>query len=242
MNAKRLALVTGATRGLGMAIATMLKEKGHTVIANHHQHADADERLEQETGLRVYGWDVGDFSACEDWVKKIEAEHGPIDILVNNAGITRDATLHKMTPEHWREVIATNLGSVFNMCRQVVPGMRERGFGRIVNVSSINGQKGQFGQANYAAAKAGIIGFTKSIALENARKGITANVVAPGYCDTDMMTGIPENILSHIVDQIPVGRLGYPNDIARAVAFLASDDAAFVTGSTLSVNGGQYMV
>lgn len=241
MKEKRLALITGATRGLGMAIATTMKAKGYTVIANHHKHDDEDENLERETGFRIYGWDVSDFAACQEWVTKIEAEHGPIDVLVNNAGITRDATLHKMTLENWTQVIAINLGSVFNMCRQVIPGMRERGFGRIINISSVNGQKGQFGQANYAAAKAGILGFTKSIALENARKGITANAIAPGYCDTDMMAGIPEKVLRGIVEQIPVGRLGDPGEIARAVAFLASDEAAFVTGSTLAVNGGQYM-
>lgn len=174
-------------------------------------------------------------------MKSIEAEHGPISVLVNNAGITRDATLHKMSQEQWSAVIGTNLGSVFNMCRQVIPGMRERGFGRVVNISSVNGQKGQFGQANYAAAKAGILGFTRSLALENAGKGITVNAIAPGYSDTDMVASVPDKVMTQIVGQIPVGRLGDPDDIARAVAFLVSDDASFITGATLAVNGGQYM-
>lgn len=241
MRKNRLALVTGATRGLGMAIAIALKDRGYQVIANHHKHEDHDLELEKEIGVPICGWDVADFDACQDAVKSIEAEHGPISILINNAGITRDSMLHKMNQQQWALVIATNLGSVFNMCRQVIPGMRERGFGRIVNISSINGQKGQFGQANYAAAKAGILGFTKSLALENASKGITVNAIAPGYCDTDMLASVPDNVITKIVGQIPVGRLGDPVEIARAVTFLVDDEAGFITGETLAVNGGQYM-
>ncbi|MFT6091028.1 acetoacetyl-CoA reductase [Sulfitobacter sp.] len=237
----RIAVVTGGTRGLGRAAAIALKEKGCTVAVTYHGNDAAAQAFKNETGIAVYKWDVADFSACKAGLQKIEDDLGPVDILVNNAGITRDATLHHMAPEQWVDVINTNLGSVFNMCRNVVPGMRERGFGRIINVSSINGQKGQFGQTNYSAAKAGIVGFTKALAQENAAKGITANAVAPGYCDTDMVAAVSAEVIQQIVAATPVGRLGQPADIARAILFLAGDDADFVTGSTISVNGGEYM-
>ena len=211
------------------------------VAATYHGNDAAAQAFKEETGIAVYKWDVADFAACKAGLQKVEDDLGPVDILVNNAGITRDATLHHMPPEDWMAVINTNLGSVFNMCRNAVPGMRQRGFGRIINVSSINGQKGQFGQTNYSAAKAGIIGFTKALALENAAKGITVNAVAPGYCDTDMVAAVSDNIIQQIVAATPVGRLGQPADIARAIAFLAADHADFITGSTLSVNGGEYM-
>ncbi|SFT01679.1 3-oxoacyl-[acyl-carrier-protein] reductase [Sulfitobacter marinus] len=238
----RIAVVTGGTRGLGRAAAIALKEKGCTVAVTYHGNDAAAQAFKDETGIAVYKWDVADFPACKAGLQKIEDDLGSVDILVNNAGITRDATLHHMAPEQWVDVINTNLGSVFNMCRNVVPGMRERGFGRIINVSSINGQKGQFGQTNYSAAKAGIVGFTKALAQENAAKGITVNAVAPGYCDTDMVAAVSADVIQQIIAATPVGRLGQPADIARAIMFLASDDADFVTGSTLSVNGGEYMV
>ncbi|NOR30398.1 MAG: acetoacetyl-CoA reductase [Sulfitobacter sp.] len=237
----RIAVVTGGTRGLGRAAAIALKEKGCTVAVTYHGNDAAAQAFKNETGIAVYKWDVADFSACKAGLRKIEDDLGPVDILVNNAGITRDATLHHMALEQWVDVINTNLGSVFNMCRNVVPGMRERGFGRIINVSSINGQKGQFGQTNYSAAKAGIVGFTKALAQENAAKGITVNAVAPGYCDTDMVAAVSAEVIQQIVAATPVGRLGQPADIARAILFLAGDDADFVTGSTISVNGGEYM-
>ncbi|TCS63335.1 3-oxoacyl-[acyl-carrier-protein] reductase [Primorskyibacter sedentarius] len=237
----RIALVTGGTRGLGAAASKALKAQGCKVAAVYHGNTEAADAFTAETGISTFKWDVSDFEACRDGVAKVEEQLGPIDILVNNAGITRDATLHHMSAEQWSAVINTNLGSVFNMCRSVVPGMRDRSFGRIVNVSSINGLKGQFGQTNYSAAKAGIIGFSKALALETAAKGITVNAVAPGYCDTDMVAAVPDDILKQIVAATPVGRLGRPADIARAIAFLASDDADFITGATLSVNGGEYM-
>ncbi|MDF1775992.1 MAG: acetoacetyl-CoA reductase [Rhizobiaceae bacterium] len=237
----RIAVVTGGTRGLGHATALALKDAGCVVAATYHGNDAAAQAFKEETGIAVYKWDVADFAACKAGLQKVEDDLGPVDILVNNAGITRDATLHHMPPEDWMAVINTNLGSVFNMCRNAVPGMRQRGFGRIINVSSINGQKGQFGQTNYSAAKAGIIGFTKALALENAAKGITVNAVAPGYCDTDMVAAVSDNIIQQIVAATPVGRLGQPADIARAIAFLAADHADFITGSTLSVNGGEYM-
>ncbi|HEY5599036.1 MAG TPA: acetoacetyl-CoA reductase, partial [Kiloniellales bacterium] len=202
----------------------------------------AAEAFKAETGIPVYKWDVGDFDACKAGVAKVETDLGPVDILVNNAGITRDGTLHRMTPENWRAVLVTNLDSVFNMTRNVIEGMRERGFGRVISIGSINGQKGQIGQANYSAAKAGLVGFTKAVAQENASKGITVNTVAPGYIATEMVRAVPEEIIkSKILPQIPVGRLGQPEEVARCVAFLASDDAGFITGSTLTANGGQYM-
>ncbi|MEH6832680.1 MAG: acetoacetyl-CoA reductase [Sulfitobacter sp.] len=237
----RIAVVTGGTRGLGRAAAVALKTKGCTVAVTYHGNDKAAQAFNKETGIAVYKWDVADFSACQEGLQKIKDDLGPVDILVNNAGITRDATLHHMGPEQWMDVINTNLGSVYNMCRNVVPGMRNRGFGRIINVSSINGQKGQFGQTNYSAAKAGIIGFTKALAQENAAKGITVNAVAPGYCDTDMVAAVSADVIKQIVAETPVGRLGQPTDIARAILFLAGDDADFITGSTLSVNGGEYM-
>jgi acetoacetyl-CoA reductase len=238
---KRLALVTGGTRGIGAAISTALADAGCTVVATHAGNTAKADAFHAETGIPVYGWDVADFAACRDGVAQVVAAHGPIDILVNNAGITRDATLHKMTEAQWRAVIDTNLGGCFNMCHAVIEGMRARGFGRIVNIGSINGLAGQFGQANYAAAKAGIIGFTKSLAQESAQKGITVNVVAPGYTATDMVAAVPAGILEKIVAKIPVGRLAEAREIAAAVRYLVSEEAAFVTGATLSVNGGQYM-
>ena len=238
----RVALVTGGTRGIGHAISVALKAAGCKVAANYGGNDEAAQAFQKETGIPVFKFDVGDFKQCQDAVKKIEAEVGPIDILVNNAGITRDATLHKMTPEQWSAVIRTNLDSVFNMTRNVIDGMRARNFGRVISISSINGQKGQFGQANYSAAKAGLIGFTKAVAQENAAKGITVNAIAPGYIGTEMVKAVPEEVLkTKILPHIPVGRLGEPEEIAAAVVFLAADNSGFVTGSTLTVNGGQYM-
>lgn len=238
----RVALVTGGTRGIGHAISVALKGAGYKVAANYGGNDEAAKKFTQETGIAVYKFDVGDFKACADAIKKIEREVGPVDILVNNAGITRDATLHRMTPEQWSAVIKTNLDSLFNMTRNVIEGMRARNFGRIINISSINGQKGQFGQANYSAAKAGVIGFTKAVAQENASKNITVNAIAPGYIGTEMVRAVPEDVLkSKILPLIPVGRLGEPEEVARCVVFLASDDAGFITGSTLTVNGGQYL-
>ncbi|MDJ0608464.1 MAG: acetoacetyl-CoA reductase [Kiloniellales bacterium] len=238
----RVALVTGGTRGIGAAISVALKEAGYTVAASYGGNDEAANRFKDETGISVYKWDVSDFGACAAGVSDVEAGLGPVDVLVNNAGITRDGTLHKMSPENWQAVISTNLDSVFNMSRAVIEGMRSRGFGRIISISSVNGQKGQFGQANYSAAKAGLVGFTKAVAQENAGKGITVNVVSPGYIGTEMVRAVPEEVLkSRILPLIPVGRLGEPEEVARCVAFLASDDAGFITGSTISVNGGQYL-
>jgi acetoacetyl-CoA reductase len=237
----RTALVTGGTRGLGKAISMTLKSNGNRVAAVYHSDEQAAQAFSAETGIPVYKWDVSSFEACKSGVARIEQDVGTIDILVNNAGITRDATLHHMSAEQWWVVIQTNLGSVFNMSRVVIDGMRERGFGRIVNISSINGQKGQFGQTNYSAAKAGILGFTKALALEEAQKGITVNAIAPGYCDTDMVASVAPDVLKSIIAGIPVGRLGKPVDIARAVSFLVKDEANFITGATISINGGQYM-
>jgi acetoacetyl-CoA reductase len=234
--------VTGGTRGIGAAISGGLKEAGYTVAATYGGNDEAANKFKDETGIPVYKWDVSDFDACKAGIAQVEADLGPVEVLVNNAGITRDGTLHKMTPEQWSAVISTNLGSLFNMTRNVIEGMRARGFGRIISISSINGQKGQFGQSNYAAAKAGLIGFTKSVAQENAGKGITANVVAPGYIGTEMVRAVPEEILNtKIIPLIPVGRLGEPEEVAKCVRFLAADDAGFMTGSTISTNGGQYM-
>jgi len=238
----RVALVTGGTRGIGAAVSKALKAAGCKVAASYAGNDEAARAFQAETGIPVYKWDVSDFAACKAGIAKVEAEVGAVDILVNNAGITRDATLHRMTPEQWRQVIETNLNSLFNMTRNVIEGMRARNFGRIVNISSINGQKGQIGQSNYSAAKAGEIGFTKAVAQENANKGITVNAVAPGYIATEMVRAVPEEILkTRILPQIPVGRLGEPEEVARTVVFLASDEAGFITGSTLSMNGGQYM-
>ena len=238
----RIALVTGGTRGIGRAISIALNDAGYKVAANYGGNDEAAEAFKNETGIPVYKFDVGDFDACKDGIATIEADLGPIDVLVNNAGITRDKPLHKMDPEQWEAVITTNLSSVFNTARNVIDGMRERGFGRIISISSINGQKGQFGQSNYAAAKAGLIGFTKAVALETAAKGITVNAVAPGYIATEMVMAVPEEVLNNkILPLIPVGRLGEPEEIGRCVVFLASDEAGFITGSTLTANGGQYM-
>lgn len=237
----RVALVTGGTRGIGAAIARDLKKAGAKVIATYHGNEASANAFKKETGIEVMRFDVADFDQCSQAVKRIEAEIGPIDILVNNAGITRDGFLHKMGAESWSVVIETNLTSLFNMCRVTIEGMRARGFGRIINISSINGQMGQVGQANYSAAKAGVIGFTKALARESASKGVTVNTIAPGYIETDMVKAVPQNVLDKIVEKIPVGRLGQPEEIARAVCFLAADQSGFITGETLSVNGGQHM-
>src|SRR5512134_1620883 len=237
----RVAVVTGGTRGIGKAISVGLKNAGYKVAASYHGNDAAAQAFTKETGIATYKFDVADYGQCEAAVKKIAAELGPVDVLVNNAGITRDGTMHKMTPQQWAEVIQTNLGSCFNMCRCVIDGMRERSFGRIVNIGSINGQAGQYGQVNYAAAKSGIHGFTKALAQEGAPKGITVNAIAPGYIDTDMVAAVPPNVLEKIVARIPVGRLGKADEIARAVLFLVADEAGFITGSTMSINGGQHM-
>jgi acetoacetyl-CoA reductase len=237
----RVALVTGGTRGIGAAISKALKAAGYGVAACYAGNDAAAEKFHAETGIATYKWDVSSFEACADGVKKVEAEIGPVDVLVNNAGITKDGAFHKMTPEQWNAVVNTNLGSLFNMTRPVIEGMRARKFGRVINISSINGQKGQFGQVNYSAAKAGDIGFTKALALENAKLGITVNVICPGYINTEMVQAVPKEVLEkNILPQIPVGRLGEPEEIARTVIFLAADEAGFITGSTLTVNGGQY--
>ncbi len=237
----KVALVTGGTRGIGAAISLALKEAGYAVAANYAGTDEAATAFSKEHGINVYKWNVGDYDSCVKGIAAVEGELGPVDVLVNNAGITRDGMLHKMTPQQWREVIAVDLDSMFNMCQPVINGMRERGFGRIVNISSINGQKGQLGQTNYSAAKAGIHGFTKALAQEGARFGITVNAIAPGYIDTDMVAAVPEPVLEKIVAKIPVGRLGKASEIARGVSFLCSEHAAFVTGSTMSINGGQHM-
>ncbi len=238
----RVAIVTGGTRGIGAAISIGLKDAGYTVAATYGGNDEAAKAFKEETGIAVFKWDVGDFEACKAGIAQVESDLGPVEVLVNNAGITRDAMLHRMQPEAWRAVVSTNLDSVFNMTRNVIEGMRGRGFGRIISISSINGQKGQMGQSNYSAAKAGLIGFTKAVAQENAFKGITVNAIAPGYIATEMVKAVPEEVLkTKILPQIPVGRLGEPEEIARCVTFLASDEAGFITGSTLAANGGQYM-
>ncbi|NQV48495.1 MAG: acetoacetyl-CoA reductase [Rhodospirillaceae bacterium] len=238
----RIALVTGGTRGIGAAICNALNEEGYTVAANYAGNDEAANAFNEETGIPVYKFDVGDFDACAAAITQIEKDLGPVEVLVNNAGIVRDAMLHKMSPEQWSAVIGTNLNGLFNMTRNVIEGMRGRGFGRIINISSINGLKGQFGQANYSAAKAGDIGFTKAVAQENAAKGITVNAIAPGYIGTEMVRAVPEEVVNtKIIPLIPVGRLGEPDEVARCVVFLAADKAGYITGSTLSVNGGQYM-
>jgi acetoacetyl-CoA reductase len=239
--AARVAIVTGGTRGIGRAISEGLKKAGYKVAANYGGNDEVAERFKKETGIPVYKFDVSDFAACQAGVRRIANELGPVEVLVNNAGITRDGTLQRMTFEQWNAVIQTNLGSCFNMCRSVIDTMRERGFGRIVNIGSINGQAGQYGQVNYAAAKSGIHGFTKALAQEGASKGITVNAIAPGYIDTEMVRAVPPNVLEKIVARIPVGRLGHAEEIARGVLFLVADDAGFITGSTLSINGGQHM-
>ncbi|RFB78549.1 beta-ketoacyl-ACP reductase [Methylovirgula sp. 4M-Z18] len=238
----RVAIVTGGTRGIGAAISKALKAEGYKVAATYAGNDEAAAKFKAETGVNVYKWDVSSYDACVTGIAQVVADLGPVEVLVNNAGITRDGMLHKMTPEQWYAVINTNLNSLFNMCRPVIEGMRERSFGRIVNISSINGQKGQMGQTNYSAAKAGDIGFTKALAQENAAKGVTVNVICPGYINTEMVQAVPKDVLEKaIIPQIPVRRLGEPEEIARAVVFLASDAAGFITGSTLSANGGQYM-
>jgi len=237
----RTALVTGGTRGIGEAISVALKDAGYKVAANYGGNDEAAKAFTERTGIPAYKFDVSDFDAVKAGIAKIEEDLGPVEVLVNNAGITRDGTMHKMTHDNWQQVIDTNLGSCFNCSRAVIEGMRERGFGRIVNIGSLNGQAGQYGQVNYAAAKSGIHGFTKALAQEGAAKDITVNAVAPGYVDTEMVRAVPPEVLEKIVRRIPVGRLGKPEDIARSVLFLVDDAAGFITGSTLSVNGGQHM-
>ena len=237
----RVALVTGGTRGIGAAVSVALSAAGYRVAANYAGNDEKARAFGDETGIPVFKWDVSDYQACSRGVEQVEGELGPVEVLVNNAGITRDAMFHKMTPEQWNEVVGTNLTGLFNMSHRVWGGMRDRGFGRIVNISSINGQKGQMGQVNYSAAKAGDIGFTKALAQEGAAKNITVNAICPGYIATEMVKAVPEKVLNErIIPQIPVGRLGEPEEIARCVVFLASDDAGFITGSTLTANGGQY--
>ncbi len=237
----RVALVTGGTRGIGEAISIALGDAGCKVAANYGGNDERAREFSDRTGIGVYKFDVGDFEAVKEGVARVEADLGPIDILVNNAGITRDGTMHRMPYDNWDDVIRTNLSSCFNCSRAVIEGMRERKFGRIVNIGSINGQGGQYGQVNYAAAKSGIHGFTKALAQEGAAQGITVNAIAPGYVDTDMVRAVPQKVLERIIQRIPVGRLGNAKDIARGVVFLTGDDADFITGSTLSINGGQHM-
>ena len=239
----RVAVVTGGTRGIGAAVSKALRAAGYTVAANYGGNDAAAQKFKAETGIPVYKWDVSSYDACADGLKKVEADLGPVDVLVNNAGITRDTMFHKMSPDQWTAVINTNLNSLFNMCRPVIEGMRERNFGRIINISSINGQKGQMGQSNYSAAKAGEIGFTKALAQESAKSGVTVNAICPGYINTEMVQAVPIAVLEKaVLPLIPVGRLGEPEEIARCVVFLASDDSTYITGTTLSVNGGQLMV
>jgi acetoacetyl-CoA reductase len=236
----RIALVTGGTRGIGHAICIGLKAAGFTVVANYAGNDEAAAAFKAETGITVYKWDVSDMAACEAGIKQVVAEIGPIEVLVNNAGITRDGMMHKMSFENWSAVMRTNLDSMFTMTKPVLEPMRAANFGRIINISSINGQKGQMGQTNYSAAKAGVIGFTKALAQENAFKGVTVNCICPGYINTDMVAAMPEDVLKKIVAQIPVGRLGHPEEIAELVCYLASDKSGFMTGSVLTMNGGQY--
>lgn len=238
----RVALVTGGTRGIGAAISRALQHAGYKVAANYAGNNEAAETFRRETAIPVYRWDVGDFEDCAQGIARVVGDLGAIEVLVNNAGVTRDGVLHRMTAENWRAVTVTNLDSLFNTSRNVIESMRRAGFGRIINIGSINGQKGQMGQTNYAAAKAGMMGFTKALALENAVKGITVNAIAPGYIATEMVLAVPEEVLkAKILPQIPLGRLGEPEEVARCVVFLAADEAGFITGSTLTVNGGQYM-
>ncbi|PZQ85643.1 MAG: beta-ketoacyl-ACP reductase [Ancylobacter novellus] len=239
----RVALVTGGTRGIGAAVCKALKAAGYKVAANYAGNDAAAAAFTAETAIPTFKWDVSDFEACKAGIAEVTANLGPVEVLVNNAGITRDGMLHKMPVEQWHAVINTNLNSVFYMCRNVIEGMRERNFGRIVTISSINGQKGQMGQTNYCAAKAGEIGFTKALAQENAKKGITVNAICPGYIGTEMVKAVPQDVLEkHVLPQIPLGRLGEPEEIARSVVFLVADEAGFITGSTLSINGGQYLI
>jgi acetoacetyl-CoA reductase len=237
----RVAIVTGGTRGIGEAISVALKNMGMEVAANYAGNEERARAFTERTGIRAFKWDVADYEACQAGVREVEAEVGPVDVLVNNAGITRDTTMKRMDRSKWQEVIDTNLGGCFNMAKAVWDGMVSRGYGRVVNIGSINGQAGQYGQVNYAAAKSGIHGFTKALAQEGARTGITVNAIAPGYIDTDMVAAVPEEVLGKIVARIPVGRLGKAEEIARGVAFLVDENAGFVTGSTLSINGGQHM-
>ncbi len=237
----KVAVITGGTRGIGMEISKALKDDGYTVVATYQGNEEAAQKFKNETGCEAVKFDVSDFDQCQSAMDAIEEEHGEIGVLVNNAGITRDGVLHKMPKENWDAVIQTNLTSCFNMCRAIILKMRERKYGRIINISSINGQKGQFGQANYAAAKAGMIGFTKALALESAAKNVTVNVICPGYIATDMTSAMPQEVLDSIVRQIPAMRMGQPEEIGALVSFLASEKAAFITGATLSANGGQYM-
>ena len=237
----KTALVTGGTRGIGRAISLALKEAGYTVAANYAGNDEAARALTDETGIATFKWSVADADACADGIRQVESEVGPVDFLINNAGITRDGFMHKMSVDHWQAVIETNLSSLFYMTKPVLDGMRERGFGRVVNISSINGQAGQLGQTNYSAAKAGVHGFTKALAQEVARKGITVNTIAPGYINTDMVAAVPEKVLESIIAKIPVGRLGEAEEIAQAVLFLCGPNSGFITGSCLSLNGGQHM-
>jgi acetoacetyl-CoA reductase len=237
----RVAIVTGGTRGIGEAISVALKDMGMKVAANYAGNEQRAKEFTDRTGIPAFKWDVSDYDACQEGVKKVEEELGPVDVLVNNAGITRDSTMKRQTRDQWQDVIDTNLGGCFNMAKAVFDGMNERGYGRIVNIGSINGQAGQYGQVNYAAAKSGIHGFTKALAQEGARNGVTVNAIAPGYIDTDMVAAVPEDVLGKIIAKIPVKRLGKAEEIARGVAFLVDENAGFVTGSTLSINGGQHM-
>jgi acetoacetyl-CoA reductase len=241
VNMARVAIVTGGTRGIGEAISVALKDMGMKVAANYAGNDERAREFSERTGIPAYKWDVADFEACQQGVQKVEADLGPVDVLVNNAGITRDSTMKRMDHQKWQEVMDTNLGGCFNMAKAVFEGMTGRGYGRIVNIGSINGQAGQYGQVNYAAAKSGIHGFTKALAQEGARNGVTVNAIAPGYIDTDMVAAVPEEVLGKIVARIPVGRLGQASEIARGVSFLVDENAGFVTGSTLSINGGQHM-
>ncbi len=237
----RVAIVTGGTRGIGEAISVALKDMGMQVAANYAGNDERAKAFTERTGIRTFKWDVADYDACQAGVQQVEAELGPVDVLVNNAGITRDSTMKRQTFDQWKEVIDTNLGGCFNMAKATFPGMTERGYGRIVNIGSINGQAGQYGQVNYAAAKSGIHGFTKALAQEGARAGVTVNAIAPGYIDTDMVAAVPQEVLGKIIAKIPVNRLGQAEEIARGVAFLVDEKAGFITGSTLSINGGQHM-
>ncbi len=237
----RVAIVTGGTRGIGEAISLALHDAGMIVAANYAGNDERAKAFTGRTGIRSYKWDVADFDACHRGVEQIEAELGPVDVVINNAGITRDGTILKMTYQDWKDVMDTNLGGCFNMAKATFPGMRARGWGRIVNIGSINGQAGQYGQVNYAAAKSGIHGFTKALAQEGAKSGVTVNAIAPGYIDTDMVAAVPQDVLAKIVARIPVGRLGHAEEIARGVVFLCGEEAGFVTGSTMSINGGQHM-
>ena len=237
----RVAIVTGGGRGIGEAISLALKEAGVVVAATYGGNDERAKAFSEQTGIPTYKWDVADYDACHRGVERVEAELGPIDIVINNAGITRDGTILKMSYQDWKDVLDTNLGGCFNMAKATFPGMRARGWGRIVNIGSVNGQSGQYGQVNYAAAKSGIHGFTKALALEGAKAGVTVNAIAPGYIDTDMVAAVPEEVLGKIVARIPIGRLGHAEEIARGVVYLCAEEASFITGSTMSINGGQHM-